>query len=69
MGISRNELSGILNQKKDIRLSTLSLIATGVGRPIASLICPETAQRFDNAEAIRRIQADLRKLQKGGVTV
>ena len=66
MGISRNELFGILNQKKDIRLSTLSLIAAGVGRPIAALICPETAQHFDNAEAIRRIQADLRKLQKGG---
>ena len=66
MGISRNELSGILNQKKDIRLSTLSLIAAGVGRPITALICLETAQRFDNAEAIRRIQADLRKLQKGG---
>ncbi len=66
LGIHRNELSGILNQKKDVRLSTLSLIAAGVGRPIAALICPETAQQFDNAEAIRRIQADLRKLQKGG---
>lgn len=66
MGISRSELFGILNQKKDIRLSTLSLIAAGVGRPIAALICPEAAQQFDNAEAIRRIQADLRKLQKGG---
>lgn len=66
MGISRNELSGILNQRKDIRLSTLSCIAAGVGRPIAALICPEAAQQLDNAEAIRRIQADLRKLQKGG---
>lgn len=66
MGISRNELSGILNQKKDIRLSTLSLIAAGVGRPIAALICPETAQHFDNAEIIRRVYVDLGRLQKGG---
>lgn len=66
MGISRNELSGILNQKKDVQLSTLSRIAAGVDRPIAALICPETAQHFDNAEIIRRVQADLMKLQKGG---
>lgn len=66
MGISRNELSGILNQRKDIRLSTLSLIAAGVGRPIAALICPETAQHFDNVEIIRRVHADLGRLQKGG---
>lgn len=66
MKISRNELSGILNQKKDIRLSTLSLIAAGVGRPMAALICPETAQHFDNAEIIRRVYVDLGRLQKGG---
>lgn len=68
MRISRSELFGILNQKKDIRLSTLSLIAAGVGRPIAALICPEAIQQFDNSEIIRRIQADLRKLQKCGAT-
>lgn len=66
MKISRNELSGILNQKKDVQLSTLSRIAAGVGRPIVALICPETAQHFDNVEIIRRVQADLMKLQKGG---
>lgn len=64
--IHRNELSGILNQKKDVRLSTLSRIADGVDRPIAALICPEAVQHFDNAEIIRRVQADLMKLQKGG---
>lgn len=66
MKISRNELSGILNQKKDVQLSTLSRIAAGVGRPITALICPDAAQHFDNAEIIRRVYVDLGRLQKGG---
>lgn len=66
MGISRNELCKILAMEKNVQLSTLSRIAAGVGRPIAALICPEAIQQFDNAEIIRRIHADLNRLQKGG---
>ncbi len=38
-GISYRELQNILyNQSKDIRLSTLSKISEGTGKPISSLI-------------------------------
>ena len=40
-GIHRNELSAILNCKKDVRLSTLIRISEGIGKSLVFLICPE----------------------------
>ena len=40
-GIHRNELRGLLNRKKDVRLSTLARISDALDKPLSYLLCPE----------------------------
>lgn len=68
LGIHRNELYGILNCKRDIRLSTLMRISDGLEKPVSVLISPEEAIRLENEEVLKKVYRDLgQQLKKVGI--
>lgn len=66
MGIGRNVLARILDRKYNMHLSTIFRIAENLDRSVASLICPEDAQKRETELLLHQIHADLERLQKGG---
>lgn len=66
-GISRNELSAILNCKNDVKLSTLAKIADGIGCPVSCLMSQEEDKRHDIDDVIVKMYTNLKEyLQKDG---
>lgn len=65
-GISRNELSAILNCKKDVKLSTLVKIADGIGCPVSCLISREEKKRRDAEDIVLRLYIDLKNIFREG---
>lgn len=68
LGIHRNELYEILNCKKDIKISTLVRISSGIEKPVSALVSSDEARKLENEELLKKVYEDLKyQLRKGNI--